>query len=197
VDVRAARGRAEVAALQVLLTGLGLAMMLASRRVDRFRRQVTRDLLIEIRSVDGARQQYRLHAGTRRLTLPFRPRQRAECTLVFPTAREGLRTLLSPRAIGRVIEGMNTGDTRIEGNPVLLLWFHGLTRIVAPIGRSRRPRRPVPVPIRTPERHAAWAQRIVREPAVTELSRDWPQAWAAREKLLQLRAAAGERLPPG
>lgn len=138
--------RIEVAALQMLLTGLGVLMMLASTCVDRFRRQVTRDLLIEIRSVDGARQQYWLHAATRRLTLPGRPVQCAECTLTFPTAREGLRALLSPRAIGRIVEGMSTGATRIEGNPALLLWFYGLTRIVAPIGSSRRPRRPAPVP---------------------------------------------------
>jgi hypothetical protein len=193
----AARTRVEVAALQTLLVALGLLMALASRRVDRFRRQVTRDVLLEIRSADGARQQYRLHAATRRLTLPRRPVQRADCTLTFPTAREGLRALLSPRAIGRIVEGMNTGTTRIEGNPALLLWFYGLTRIVAPIGSSRRPRRPAPVPIRVPERDAAWAKRIIREPAVSELSRDWPQAWAAREKLLQIRAANGERLPPG
>jgi hypothetical protein len=196
----ALRTRLEVAALQVLLTALGVMMTLASRRVDRFRRQVTRDLLIEIRSDDGARQQYRLDAATRQLTLPRRPGGRAgsaDCTLIFPTARDGLLALLSPRAIGRIVEGMNTGDTRIEGNPVLLLWFHGLTRIVAPIGRTRRPRRPAPVPVRTPERDAPWAKRIIREPPVAELSRDWPQAWAAREKLLQIRAAAGERLPPG
>jgi hypothetical protein len=193
----AGRARVEVAALQSLLTGLGVLMALASRRADRFRRQVTRDLVLEIRSADGARQQYRLHAATRRLTLPRGPAQPAECTLIFPNAREGLRALLSPRAIGRIVEGMNTGDTRIEGNPVLLLWFHGLTRIVAPIGPSRRPRRSAPVPIRTPERDAPYASRIIREPAVSELSRDWPQAWAAREKLLQIRAAAGERLPPG
>jgi hypothetical protein len=193
----ALRARVEVAALQTLLTGLGALMALASRRVDRFRRQVTRDLLLEIRSDDGARQQYRLHGATRRLTLPRRPGAGAECTLIFPSAREGLRALLSRRAIGRIVEGMNTGDTRIDGNAALLLWFHGLTRIVAPIGSSRRPRRPAPVPIRAPERHAQWASRIIREPTVRELSRDWPEAWAAREKLLQLRAANGERLPPG
>ena len=193
----AVRTRIEVAALQTLLTVLGVLMMLASRRVERFRRQVTRDLLLEIRSADGARQQYRLHAATRRLTLPRRPVERTDCTLIFPTAREGLRALLSPRAIGRIVEGMNTGDTRIDGNAALLLWFHGLTRIVAPIGRSRRPRRPAPIPIRTPEVHAPYARRIIREPAVSELSHDWAQAWAAREKLLQLRAPAGERLPPG
>jgi hypothetical protein len=193
----AARTRIEVAALQTLLTALGVLMALASRRVERFRRQVTRDVLLEIRSADGARQQYRLHAATRRLTLPRRSDHRAECTLTFPTAREGLRALLSPRAIGRIVEGMNTGETRIEGNPALLLWFHGLTRIVAPIGSTRRPRRPAPVPIRTPERDAPYSRRIIREAPVSELSRDWPEAWAAREKLLQLRAAAGERLPPG
>ena len=195
--MNAARTRIEVAALQTLLTVLGVMMMLASRRVDRFRRQVSRDLLLEIASADGARQHYRLHAAPRRLTLPRRPFEPPDCRLIFPTAREGLRALLSPRAIGRIVEGMNTGATRIEGNPALLLWFHGLTRIVAPIGRSRRPRRPAPVPIRTPERDAPWAKRIIREPPVSELSRDWPEAWAAREKLLQLRATAGERLPPG
>jgi hypothetical protein len=193
----AVRTRLEVAALQTLLTVLGVLMRQASLRVDRFRRQVTRDLLIEIRSEDGARRQYRFEAATRGMTLPRRPAEDAECTLSFPTAREGVRALLSPRAIGRIVEGMNTGETRIDGNPVLLLWFHGLTRIVAPIGRSRRPRRPAPVPIRAPERDAPWAKRIIREPSVAELSRDWPQAWAAREKLLQIRAAAGERLPPG
>ena len=193
----ALRARLEVAALQVLLTGLGVLMALASRRSDRFRRQVTRDLLVEIRSADGARQQYRLRAATRRMTLPRRPVEHAECTLVFPTARVGLRALLSRRAIGRIMEDMNRGGTRIDGNPALLLWFHGLTRIVAPIGSTRRPRRPAPVPIRAPERDAPWARRIIREPAVRELSRDWPEAWAARQKLLQLRAPNGERLPPG
>ena len=191
------RTRVEVAALQALLTGLGVLMALASRRVDRFRRQVTRDLLLEIRSDDGARRQYRLHAATRRLTLPRHPVQRADCTLTFPTARVGLRILISRRTIGRLVEDMNFGGTRIDGNPVLMLWFHGLTRIVAPIGSTRRPRHAAPVPVRTPERDAAYASRIIREPSAGELSRDWPEAWAARAKLRQLRAPAGERLPPG
>ncbi|MHB8693889.1 MAG: hypothetical protein ACYDHH_21840 [Solirubrobacteraceae bacterium] len=198
--MNALRVRLEVAALQSLLAALGVLMALASRRVDRFRRQVTRDLLLEIRSDDGARQQYRLQAATRRLTLPRHPVRRAECTLIFPTARAGLRILISRRAIGRLVEDMNFGGTRIDGNPVLMLWFHGLTRIVAPIGPTRRPRRAggrSSVPVRTPERNAAYATRIIREPPVSELSRDWPEAWAARAKLRQLRAPAGERLPPG
>lgn len=199
-EMTALRARVGVAALQMLLTGLGVLMALASRRVDRFRRQVTRDLLLEIRGDDSARQQYRLRAATRRLTLPRRPVQPAECTLSFPTARVGLRILISRRAIGRLVEDMNLGGTRIDGNPVRMLWFHGLTRIVAPIGSTRRVAgrsSAAPVPVREPERDAPYARRIIREPPAGELSRDWPEARAAREKLLQLRAACGERLPPG
>ena len=101
----ALRARLEVAALQALLTVLGVLMVLASRRMDRFRRQVTRNLLIEIRSADGARQQYRLHAATRRMTLPRRPVEHAECTLVFPTARVGLRARVAPRPWPRITSG--------------------------------------------------------------------------------------------
>jgi hypothetical protein len=195
--VNAIGTRVGVAALQALLTGLGVVLAVASRRLDRLRRQITRDLVIEVRSADGARQQYELHAATRRLTLPRTPLDDVDATLSFPTAWTGLRTLLSRHTVGRIVEGMNTGGTRIDGNAVLILWFHGLTRVVAPIGSTRRPRRPAPVPIRTPERDAPYARRIIREEPVRELSRDWPQAWAARAQLLQIRAADGERLPPG
>lgn len=182
--------------LQALLTILGMLMLLASRWVNRFRRQITRDLVVEIRSDDGARQQYRLDAKSRRLSLPAEV-EHPDCALIFPSARIGLRTLISRHTVGRIVDGMCTGDTRIEGNAVLILWFHGLTRIVAPIGSTRRPRRRIPVPVRGPERDAPYSKRIICEPPVSELSRDWPQAWAARVKLLQIRAAEGERLPPG
>lgn len=190
--------RLEVLVLRGLLLVLGALMALASRRSRRFRRQVTRDVLIEISSADGARRRFALHAGSRTLTLPRAADGRPpDCALRFATARDGLRTLLSPRAVGRIVEGMNFGGTRIEGNPALLLWFHGLTRIVAPIGRTRRPRRAIPTPVRAPERVAAYAARITREPAVAGLTRDWPEAWRARDTLLQVRAAEGDRLPPG
>src|ERR1700756_371244 len=77
LEMTAVRSRIEVAALQTLLTLLGVLMRLASGRVDRFRRQVTRDLLLEIRSADGARRQYRLDAATRRVALPRPLGQRA------------------------------------------------------------------------------------------------------------------------
>jgi hypothetical protein len=190
--------RIEVAALRALLRVLGVLMVLASRRVARFRRQVTRDLLVEIGSDDGVRQQFQLRGASRTMTLPRGPVGNAECTLIFPSAREGLRALLSSRAIGRIIEGVHVGGTRIEGNPVLLLWFHGLTRIVAPIGSTRRPRRRerVHVPVRSPEYDLPYSRRIVREPVVDRLTGEWPQAWVARSKLLQIRCVTGEEIRP-
>lgn len=190
-------GRAESLALQGLLTAVGLAMSVASRRHRRFRRQVTRDLVVEVRGGDRVRQQYHFVAATRRMHAPLQPRGRPEVTLRFGSARDGLRALLSTRTVGRIVEGMNTGDTRIDGNAALILWFHGMTRVVAPIGSTRRPRRPGPFPVRTPERDAPYAARIVTEPPTRELSRDWPQAWRARAKLLHVRAPEGARLPKG
>jgi hypothetical protein len=189
--------RVESVALQGLLTAVALAMAVASRGCGRFRRQVTRDLVVEVASGDRVRQQYHFVAATRRMHAPLHPRGRHEVRLRFGSARDGLRTLLSTRTAGRIVEGMNTGDTRIEGNPALVLWFHGMTRVVVPIGSTRRPRRPAPVPVRGPEPEAPHAARILTEPAARELSRDWPQAWRARARLLHVRAPEGARLPRG
>lgn len=185
------------AVLQVLLTSLGKLMAVASKRSKRFRRQVSRDLIVEVRSTDGARQQFLFDGTTRAMSAPISSHRDPEVSLVFPTAREGLRILLSRRRVGKLVESMNAGHTRIDGNPVLILWFHGMTRVVAPIGSSRRPRKPAPFPIRGPATTESYASRIVYEPPVAELSRDWPAAWAAREKLLQLRGPEGDPLPPG
>lgn len=189
--------RAEVLLLRLVLFALGVLMATASRCSARFRRQVTRDVLIEISSADGASQHFRFHASTRALTLPRRSDGTPDCALRFGRARVALTTLLSPRATARLVEGMNTGDIRIEGSPVLLLWFQGLTGIVVPVGRRRFPGSPVPVGPREPERRLPYSRYITREPAVRELDRGWEEAWAARDRLLQLRAPRGEPLPPG
>lgn len=189
--------RVESLALRALLLTIAGAMSVASRRSRRFRRQVTRDLVVEIRAEPDVRRQYVFVGATRRMHAPLSPRARPEVTLHFGSARDALRALLSPRRVGRIVEGMNTGDTRIDGNAALILWFHGMTRVVAPIGSTRRPRRPGPFPVRTPERDTPYSARIVREPAARELSRDWTPARRASRTLLHVRAAEGARLPEG
>lgn len=185
------------ASFWALLASLGVMMAVASRFSKRFRRQVTRDLVVEIRTDDGVGVRYQFNSQDRVMNVLWRSTEEIECSLICSSGWLGIRSLLSTRAVGRIVEGMNDGSLRVEGNTIVMLWFHGLTRIVAPIGHTRRPHNPIPAPLRGPESDAPWARYIIREPSVRELSREWPEAWAAREKLLQLRAAAGEPLPPG
>jgi hypothetical protein len=189
--------RGEVVVLRLVLLAIAGLMVLASRFSKRIRRQLTRDILFEISSDDGACQYLAIHARTRTISAPRRPAQRPDCVLRFATARDGITTLISTRTAGKIVRGMNTGGTQIEGNPVLVLWLHGLTRVVAPIGRTRVPYKPIPVPVREPETVAPFARYITREPAVSELDREWIAAWRARETLLQLRGPEGDRLPRG
>jgi hypothetical protein len=174
-----------------------LLLLVASRLRWRVRAQITRDVVVEISSDDGVAQRFRFHGRSRTLSRAAAGDERVDVALRFATARDGLRALLSPHAVRHIVEGVNYGGTRMEGNTALVLWFYGLTRTVAPIGRTRRPRRKPPIGARAPETSAPWAARIVREPAVRELDRDWDAGWNARAKLLQVRAADGGRLPPG
>ncbi len=188
-----------VVALQVVLGALGALMVLASRVSARFRRQVTRSVTILVATDDGVSQAFRFHARSRTMTLARTCDGTPDGALRFDTARRGLVSLLSPRAIGRIVEGMNDGTVRIDGNALLAVWFHGLTRVVFPIGRSRLPRTPIPVPppAQTMRQDTGWAARIVREPPVDVLPTASAAAWRARAKTLQIRAASGEPLPPG
>lgn len=182
-----------------LLLTVGVLLVVGSRFRRRIRRQITRDVLFEFATDDGVARRFGLHADTRTISLEPVSEQRPDTTVRFGSARDGLRALLSTRTVAHIVEGMNYGDTRLEGNPLLLLYFHGLTRTVVPIGSTRRPRlwQLPPIKVREPERHAPWAARITREPVLDQLDPTWQAAWEARAKLLQLRAPNGEQLPPG
>ncbi len=191
--------RLQVRVFDTLLVTVGLLLTVASRFHPRLRSQITRDVLFEFSSDDGVSRRFGLHAATRTVSLePVGP-ARPDTSVHFGRAWDGIRALVSTRTVAHIVTGMNYGDTRLEGNPVLLLWFHGLTRCVLPIGSSRRPRKRHLPPIgpREPEQHATWAARITREPVLDELDPTWTAAWRARAKLLQVRAPGGEPLPPG
>lgn len=191
--------RLHVRVFDALLVTVGLLLVVASRFLPGLRAQITRDVLFEFSSDDGVIRRFGLHARTRTVSLEPVSEARPDTSVRFGRAGDGIRALVSTRTVAHIVAGMNYGDTRLEGNPVLLLWFHGLTRTVLPIGSSRRPhkRHLPPIKVREPERDAPWAARIVREPVLDELDPTWTEAWRARAKLLQVRAAAGEPLPPG
>lgn len=194
-----ATAKLHVVVFDVLLVTVGLLLTVASRFHRGLRSQVTRDVLFEFSSDDGVNRRFGLHAATRTISLEPMSRARPDTSVRFGRAWDGIRALVSTRTVAHIVAGMNYGDTRLDGNPVLLLWFHGLTRVVLPIGSSRRPRKRhlPPIKVREPERHAPWSARITREPMLDELDPTWTAAWEARAKLLQVRAPAGEPLPPG
>jgi hypothetical protein len=178
---------------RLVLFTLGMGMELACRLSETFRRQVTRDLTIQIGSADGVFHQYAFasRAVTSRSRSPVAP----TLALCFSSANQGFITLLSPHAVGRIVHALLEGSVEYQGNAVLLLWFYGLTRFVLPIGRTG------PLPVALPDAYVApskgssVAGRIMREPSVIELDPTWQLAHRRRAKMAMLRVAAGESIP--
>lgn len=198
LPARVAR-KVNVVVFDGLLVTVGLLLTLASRFHPRLRAQITRDVLFEFATDDGVTRRFGLHAATRTVTVEPMSEARPDTSVRFGSSWDGIRALVTTRTTAHIVKGMNYGDTRLIGNPVLLLWFHSLTRTVLPIGSSRRPRKRhlPPIKAREPEGHAPYSSRITREPVLDELDPTWTAAWVARAKLLQVRAPAGEPLPPG
>lgn len=184
------------AVLRVLLACLGAAMALASRLVPRFRAQVSRDVVVQLATDDGVARHFVFDARRRTMASRPGPADRPDLALTFESSWLAIRSLLNTHATGAMVEGLQRDRIRVQGNPVLLLWFHGLTRIVAPIGRGPEPRRRAPLPFLAPSPASRVADRITREPAVAELDRAWTSAWEQRSKLEMIKVAAGAPLRP-
>jgi hypothetical protein len=184
------------AALRVLLLGLGAAMAAASRVVPRFRAQVSRDLVVQLDTDDGVAHHFVFDKDTRTMASRPGPAPAPGLVLSFESSWLAIRSLLNPHATGAMVAGMQRDRVRVQGNPAVLLWFHGLTRVVAPIGPGPEPRRTAPHAFVAPDPTSRVADRITREPAVTELDRAWPNAWEQRSKLEMVKVAAGGELKP-
>ena len=178
---------------RLVLFTLGMGMELACRLSETFRRQVTRDLTIQIGSADGVFHHYAF--APRAVTSGAGSAVAPTLTLCFSNARQGFITLLSPHAVGKIVHALLEGSVEYQGNAVLLLWFYGLTRFVLPIGRMG----PLPVvppdAYVSPSMNGSVAGRITREPSVTELDPTWQLAHQRRAKMAMLRVAAGESVP--
>ena len=187
--------RAGATALGVLLAALGLLMALASRVHPGFRRQVTRDVVVEVSGADGAAHHFVFTAATRRMASRRGPAASPDVAVRFDSGVQGLLILLSPTCVGRIVRALQAGRATASGNPVILLWFYGLTRLVIPYSRQRRQRAVVPGTGTGPSGAGALSARIVREPAAAALDRGWAGAAECREQTAMLRVAAGERIP--
>ena len=178
---------------RLVLALLGTGMSVACRCSASFRRQVTRDVIIEVGSADGIFHHYVFtpravasHAGA----APPTP----TLFLHFASARQGLFSLASPHAVGKIVHALLEGGAVYRGNAVLVLWFFCLTRFVLPIGKSSPLREPLPDAYVTPNFDSAAAGRITREPSVTELDLAWREAHARRAQMAMIRGSAGQRV---
>ena len=179
----------------VLLAVLGFLMEVASRLHPTFRRQVTRDLVVEVSSADGAAHHYAFTARSRRAVSRRGPAAEPTIALRFDSASLGLLCLLSPHSVGRIVRALQAERATVRGNPVLLLWFYGLTRVVIPYARQRRVGTPLPNTYSAPDPAGLVAGRIIREPAAARLDPSWTGAVNQRARMAMLRVAAGETIP--
>jgi hypothetical protein len=175
-----------------LLATLGFLMEQAGRRSRRFRSQITRDVVVEITSADGVARHYVFAADRRAMSSRPGPATGPTVALCFESAGLGFLTLLSPRAVGRIVQALLARRATVQGNAVLLLWFYGLTRMVIPLGRQRPLREPLPGALRTPDPSSRVAGRITREPAAAALDRQWTAAARQRARMAMLQGVAGE-----
>ena len=100
--------------------------------------------------------------------------------------------LVSARTVDKLVESRNRGTVQIDGSPLVVLWFYGLTRMFIRLGAERQPRRPIPGAYLQHDPAANGTEKILIEPAVTRLDPVWRDAWRARSSLLMVRAAVGE-----
>ena len=178
---------------RLLLAILGTGMELACRLSDTFRRQVTRELTIQIGSADGAFHHYVFTPRT--VTSRPGPAPTPTLSLCFDNAYQGTLTLLSPHAVGKLVRALLEGTAEYQGNAVLLLWFYGLTRFVLPIGRMGPLCDVPPDAYIAPNLDSKVAGRILREPPMAELDPTWTLAHQQRAKMVMPRGSAGESVP--
>ena len=179
----------------ILLRAVGFLMARASRRNDWMRSQITRDLTIEVTSADGVAHHLEFVAATRTVISRPGPATRATVRLRFDTAGHGFRALSHPHPVGQIINSMLDETVTVDGNVSLLLWFHGLTRIVVPIGRHHPLKAPLPGALMEPNPESKVYGMVTREPVADALDPEWRAAVVARATLINLRAQTGETVP--
>src|SRR5258707_1098463 len=133
-----------MAGLRVLLWAFGYGLVLASRFSALVRSQITRSLTVEISADDGIARHWIFNSQRRHVSVSAGSAEAPDFAVRFTSSGQALRDLTSPRAIDRIIGGLVHGTVRLEGNPLILLWFHGLMRKLMPIDRASPPRQALP-----------------------------------------------------
>jgi hypothetical protein len=177
--------------LRVLLWIFGQCLTHGSRFMPGLRSQITRTLTFELSGGNVVRH-WLFDAPSRRVRSVAGPASEPDVRLQFATSWQALAVLVSTRTVDKLVEGRNRGTVEIDGSPLIVLWFYGLTRKFIRLGAERQPREPIPGAYLRHDPRANGAETILIEPAVTRLDPAWRDAWKARSSLLMVRAAIGE-----
>jgi hypothetical protein len=191
---RAVGPRTRRTALRSLLWALAQALVLAARLSSSVRLQITRSFTYEISTDDGVARQWVFDNHRRRVTTSAGSPNTADHALRFTSSREALRVLASPDAVDRMADGLYRETARIEGHPLIPVWFLSLMRTFIPIGRATQYHKALPGAYLTHDPASNGNERIIIEPAVSQLDPRWTNAWRARAKLWIIRGANGELL---
>lgn len=183
-------GRLWRAAFGAALTVLGLGLEVARRSSARFRAQLAHPRTVQVGSADGVYHHYSFRVD--RVSSRCGAAQASDVSLCFDNASLGLRTLLSPHAVGRIVQALLARDAEYDGNAVLVLWFFALTRYVLPVGRTAPQRDALPGAYVEHDPHSNVATRIVREAVTAELDPAWHAAHIRRAQMVMPRGSAGE-----
>jgi hypothetical protein len=180
------------AALRMLLWFLGQCIAWGSRWRPSVRSQITRTLTFELSAGDRVARHWVFNGSVRRATTHAGPAAAADCRLHFASSWQALSALNSPRAVDKIILGLQHGTIELDGSAFLLLWFYGLTRKFVKLGRQDGPRHRIPDAYTVHDPDACGSETLVVEAAVLRLDPEWTAAWKARSVLPLVRACTDE-----
>lgn len=178
--------------LRMLLWFLGQCIVRGSRWMPSLRSQITRTLTFELAAGNHVARHWVFDGPLRRATSYGGPAEEPDCRVHFASSRQALFALSSPRAVDKIVAGLQQGTVELNGSGFVLLWFYGLTRKFVKIGKPDGPRRTVPSAYLAHDPDACGSEKILIEPAVVRLDPAWKGAWRARTALPIIRACTDE-----
>ncbi|MCQ9426963.1 helicase [Pseudomonas sp. LJDD11] len=115
-----------------LLWALGLLMARASRNSPAFQQQlVDKDLTFQLQTADGKVARHYIVHG-QRIRSARGAAQAPAFTIAFRDCAYGFATLQASNKQLAFMQGIQSKDIQIKGNPALVIWFQGLTRYLKP-----------------------------------------------------------------
>ncbi|WP_369958349.1 helicase [Pseudomonas sp. MBLB4123] len=121
---------------RLLLWLLGRLMAKASRNNPAFQQQLAgRDMQFQLHTLDGKIARHFI-VKDQRISSKRGPAREPAFALGFKDGAYGFATMNAKNKQLAFMQGIQSKDIQIQGNPALVLWFQGLTKHLAPKKRD-------------------------------------------------------------